>query len=292
MSAAAASSRGVGAGALVLAIGLPEPAGAQENEVRRRRHAERLARRPARSSSPIGEDGIVTVTCHRSEMGQGVRTAIPMVVADELEADWAKVRVAQAPGDEAALRQPGHRRLALARATSSCRCAAPAPPRARCWSRRPPTRWGVPAGEVRAANHAVTHTPSGRTLGYGALAGGAATLPVPARDEPEAEGPVGLPLHRQGHDRRSSTTATSPPARPSTASTRGSTACSTPSSRARRSSAARSTRFDAAETMKVPGVVKVVAIDAARDPVRVPAARRRRGDRDATPGRRSRAARR
>jgi len=49
----------------------------------------------------IGEDGIVTVTCHRQEMGQGVRTSLPMVVADELEADWRRVRVLQAQGDEA-----------------------------------------------------------------------------------------------------------------------------------------------------------------------------------------------
>ena len=49
----------------------------------------------------IGEDGIVSIVCHRSEMGQGVRTGMPMIVADELEADWSRVRVVQAPGDEA-----------------------------------------------------------------------------------------------------------------------------------------------------------------------------------------------
>src|SRR5258706_8963251 len=48
----------------------------------------------------IGEDGIVSIVCHRSEMGQGVRTGMPMIVADELEADWKRVRVGQAPGDE------------------------------------------------------------------------------------------------------------------------------------------------------------------------------------------------
>jgi hypothetical protein len=48
----------------------------------------------------IGEDGIVSIVCARSEMGQGVRTGMPMIVADELEADWNRVRVVQAPGDE------------------------------------------------------------------------------------------------------------------------------------------------------------------------------------------------
>src|SRR5262245_21125097 len=49
----------------------------------------------------IAPNGIVTVTVHRVEMGQGIRTSLPMVVADELEADWNRVRVAQAPADEA-----------------------------------------------------------------------------------------------------------------------------------------------------------------------------------------------
>ena len=48
----------------------------------------------------IAEDGTVTIVCHRSEMGQGVRTGMPMIVADELEADWKRVRVVQATGDE------------------------------------------------------------------------------------------------------------------------------------------------------------------------------------------------
>ena len=48
----------------------------------------------------IGTDGVVSIVCHRSEMGQGVRTGMPMIVADELEADWKRVRVVQAPGDE------------------------------------------------------------------------------------------------------------------------------------------------------------------------------------------------
>ena len=48
----------------------------------------------------IASDGTVTIVAHRSEMGTGIRTSLPMIVADELEADWSKVRIVQAPGDE------------------------------------------------------------------------------------------------------------------------------------------------------------------------------------------------
>ena len=47
----------------------------------------------------IANDGQVTITCSRVEMGQGVRTGIPMMLADELEADWDRVSIWQAPGD-------------------------------------------------------------------------------------------------------------------------------------------------------------------------------------------------
>src|SRR5260370_19524681 len=48
----------------------------------------------------IAPNGIVTIVAIRSEMGTGSRTSLPMIVADELEADWSRVRVVQAPGDE------------------------------------------------------------------------------------------------------------------------------------------------------------------------------------------------
>ena len=48
----------------------------------------------------ISPDGMVTILAHRSEMGTGIRTALPRVVADELEADWEKVKIEQAPGDK------------------------------------------------------------------------------------------------------------------------------------------------------------------------------------------------
>src|SRR5207248_11567031 len=57
----------------------------------------------------IAPDGIVTIVAHRAEMGTGVRTSLPLIVAEELEADWKRVRVQQAHGDEGKFGQPDTR---------------------------------------------------------------------------------------------------------------------------------------------------------------------------------------
>ncbi|WPN48476.1 xanthine dehydrogenase family protein molybdopterin-binding subunit [Pseudomonas sp. P8_241] len=129
----------------------------------------------------IAADGTVTVVCNRSEMGQGVRTSLTMVVADELEADWARVKVRQAPGDEVRFgnqdtdgsRSMRHwyepmRRCGAAARTMLEQAAA--------------EQWKVPVSECHAQLHKVIHTPSGRELDYGALAAAASALAVPARD--------------------------------------------------------------------------------------------------------------
>jgi isoquinoline 1-oxidoreductase beta subunit len=136
----------------------------------------------------IGEDGLVTVVVHRSEMGQGIRTGLPLVIADELEADWTQVRVTQAPGDEEKFgnqdtdgsRSMRHhfdpmRRVGAAARTMLEAAAAAA--------------WNVPVSAVRAVNHEVIHQESGRRLGYGALAKAAAKLPVPPRDSLRLKNP-------------------------------------------------------------------------------------------------------
>jgi len=129
----------------------------------------------------IADDGIVTVVCHRSEMGQGVRTGMPMIVADELEADWKRVRVAQAPGDE---KKFGNQDTDGSRSTRHFfepmrRCGAAA---RTMLEEAAAERWKVPVGEVEARNHEVVHRKTGRRLGYGALAKAAAARPVPARE--------------------------------------------------------------------------------------------------------------
>ena len=81
----------VSAGALVLAVGLPSSAFAQEKKYGADAMPHGTVDDP-RVFVAIGDDGSVRITCHRSEMGQGVRTGMPMIVADELEADWTRVR--------------------------------------------------------------------------------------------------------------------------------------------------------------------------------------------------------
>lgn len=129
----------------------------------------------------IAADGVVTIVCHRSEMGQGVRTSLPMVVADEMEADWERVKVVQAPGDEV---RYGNQDTDGSRSTRHFfqpmrRVGAAARHMLETAAAR---HWRVAISEVRAERHAVLHIPSGRTLDYGALAKAAAKLPVPARD--------------------------------------------------------------------------------------------------------------
>jgi isoquinoline 1-oxidoreductase beta subunit len=129
----------------------------------------------------IGEDGIVTVVVHRSEMGQGVRSGMPLIIADELEADWSKVRVKQAPADE---EKYGNQDTDGSRSTRHFfdpmrRCGAAA--RTMLETAAAAT-WNVPVSSVRAENHQVIHAESGRRLGFGALARAAAQLPVPPRE--------------------------------------------------------------------------------------------------------------
>jgi isoquinoline 1-oxidoreductase beta subunit len=129
----------------------------------------------------IGEDGTVTIVCHRSEMGQGVRTGMPMIVADELEADWKRVRVVQAPGDE---QRYGNQDTDGSRSTRHFfdpmrRCGAAARTMLEAAAA---ARWQVPVSQVEAKNHEVVHRPTGRRASYGSLAKAAANQPVPARE--------------------------------------------------------------------------------------------------------------
>jgi isoquinoline 1-oxidoreductase beta subunit len=174
--------QGIGAlGGLVLAVGYPPAArAADEKKYGADGMPNGWVDNPLAFVS-IAENGIVTIVCHRSEMGQGVRTGMPMIVADELEADWKRVRVAQAPGDE---KKFGNQDTDGSRSTRHFfepmrRCGAAARAMLEAAAAE---RWKVPVNEVAAKNHEVVHGPTNRRLGYGALAKAAASQPVPGRD--------------------------------------------------------------------------------------------------------------
>ena len=135
----------------------------------------------------IAPDGIVTIVAARAEMGTGAAHQLPMIVADELEADWSKVRIGQAPGDEA---KYGNQDTDGSRTTRHF-----IQPMRLCGAsmrtmleQAAAKKWGVAEAECTAENHEVVHKPTGRKLGYGELAADAAALPVPAQDEREAQG--------------------------------------------------------------------------------------------------------
>ena len=127
----------------------------------------------------LAPDGTVTIVAHRSEMGTGVRTSLPMIVADEMEADWARVHVQQAPGNEEKYgnqdtdgsRSTRHYLIPMRQMGASVRMMLEA---------AAAKRWNVPVSEVKATNHEVVHAASGRHLGYGELAADAAAQPVPS----------------------------------------------------------------------------------------------------------------
>jgi isoquinoline 1-oxidoreductase beta subunit len=136
----------------------------------------------------IGEDGLVTIVVHRSEMGQGVRTGMPLIVADELDADWSRVRIRQAPADE---EKYGNQDTDGSRSTRHFidpmrRCGAAA---RMMLEQAAAQLWRVPVSEVRAVHHEVVHEASGRRVGYGALAQAAAKLPVPPRESLRLKSP-------------------------------------------------------------------------------------------------------
>jgi isoquinoline 1-oxidoreductase beta subunit len=183
------------AGALILAASLLPV------QARDARAAAEGAASPWSPSVYLGLEptGAVIIVAHRSEMGTGIRTALPMVAADELEADWQWVTSEQAIGDPqygdqntdgsksirdfyAALRQAGATgRLMLERAAAAT--------------------WSVPVSQCQAFHHQMIHVPSGQRLGYGELVPLAAQQPVPTKEELRFKSPaefryvgIGVPI--------------------------------------------------------------------------------------------------
>jgi isoquinoline 1-oxidoreductase beta subunit len=125
----------------------------------------------------ITPDGKITIVVTRSEMGQGVRTSLPMILAEELEADWKQITIEQAgastlygdqtTGGSASVRttwDPMRKAGAAAREMLISAAAL---------------EWGVARSACKAENSAVVHSPSNRRLTYGQLAGKASAQPIP-----------------------------------------------------------------------------------------------------------------
>jgi isoquinoline 1-oxidoreductase subunit beta len=127
----------------------------------------------------IGDNGVVTIQSPNPEIGQNVKTSMPMIVAEELDVDWSKVIVEQAPlntdiftrqlaGGSQSIRQ-GWESLRMAGATARqmlCEAAAKA--------------WNVPVAEITTAAGVIYHNKSKRSAGYGEMASAAAGIEIPA----------------------------------------------------------------------------------------------------------------
>lgn len=141
----------------------------------------------------IAKDGTVTIIAHRSEMGTGARTYVPMVIAEELDADWSRVKIEQAVGDEPKYgNQDTDGSRSLRHHVQPARIMGAAVRHMLVTAAV--KRWGVPREMVRAENHevhllkkqtmaeGVGYIPSGTKLGYGDLAEAAMKEQVPIFD--------------------------------------------------------------------------------------------------------------
>ena len=151
----------------------------------------------------IDQQGMVTLIMPQVEMGQGIYTGVAMILAEELDADWEKVRVEHAPPNERLYANPVFQIQATGGSTSVR--AFWKPLRAAGASARAmlveaaSKRWGVGADSCHAANSTVTHPPSGRSLPYAALVAEASRITPP--NPPPLKNPgdftlVGKPLKR------------------------------------------------------------------------------------------------
>jgi isoquinoline 1-oxidoreductase subunit beta len=169
-------------GGLLLTLNLPRGARASEPVVSGTGAEAQL--NPFISIAP---DGIVTIVAKNPEVGQGSKTMLPMLVAEELDVDWSQVRTEQALLDPiygpqfaggsmaTPLNWEPMRRVGAAGRQMLVQAAARA--------------WEVPASECDASHGTVRHRPSGRTLSYGALAARAAALPAPDLQSVELKSP-------------------------------------------------------------------------------------------------------
>ena len=126
----------------------------------------------------VGDNGLVTIMSPNPEIGQNVKTSMPMIVAEELDVAWKNVIVEQAPlntaiftrqlaGGSQSIRQ-GWEGLRMAGATARYMLKEAAA-----------QAWGVPANEITTKDGTLTHEASGKSAGYGEMASAATSIEVP-----------------------------------------------------------------------------------------------------------------
>ncbi|TFH64530.1 MAG: xanthine dehydrogenase family protein molybdopterin-binding subunit, partial [Gemmatimonadales bacterium] len=150
----------------------------------------------------IDQSGDVLVIVDRSEMGQGVSTSLPMIVAEELDADWSRVRYQFAPANKAYYNPLNGAQIT---GGSTSVMAAWVPLREAAAKARvmlltaAAAEWNVPTDDCRTVSGEVVHEESGRRLDYGALVAGAANIPPPERvalKSPDDYRLIGRPIPR------------------------------------------------------------------------------------------------
>ncbi|MEM7744784.1 MAG: molybdopterin cofactor-binding domain-containing protein [Pseudomonadota bacterium] len=212
----------------------------------------------------IEPDGAVTIVAHRAEMGTGSRTSLPMVLADEMGADWDRVTIVQAEGDEPKYgnqdtdgsRSMRHHIQSMRQMGASVR---------QMLAQAAANEWGVDVSTVQVGVHVVKG--SGSEFGFGDLAGAAMALPVPAfedltfRDESEfryiGKGAVGM------YDLHDITTGKAVYGADVVLPGMKVAAIARPPA-----VGSRPVRYDAAETWKVPGVEHVMGLPISAPPAK------------------------
>lgn len=126
----------------------------------------------------INSDGEIVIIAHRSEMGTGIRTSLPMIVADELGADWSKVRIVQAEGDEKKYGDQNTDGSFSVRMFYKPMREAGATAR-HMLIQAAAKQWNVAADECDTENSKVIHKASGKSIPFGELVEAAGSLEVP-----------------------------------------------------------------------------------------------------------------
>src|SRR6202007_1123790 len=135
----------------------------------------------------IQQDGTIYIVAHRSEMGTVIRTSLPLVLADELDADWKRVNIDQAIGDKRYGDQNTDGSQSVRRFYNTMReCGAAAR-----WMliQAAGQQWNAAASECSTELHAVVHKATGRRAEYGELASEAARLTVPNKEQLQLKKP-------------------------------------------------------------------------------------------------------